>query len=82
MITRNEIIGLAGAYDMEVQSEDPQQYKIRFQGNGTFIDTWNGKKGFTIGVYDKKTSTMHFHRFQNLLKFENILIALQKAFEE
>lgn len=71
---------LCGAYGMELQFERPEECKLRFRGNGTFIDVWHGKRGLTLGVYDKAINSMRYHRSQNLLKLEKILIALHEAF--
>lgn len=78
-MTKEQLIGLAGAYGMEVQFERRGESKIRLTGNGTFVDVWSGKKGITIGVYDPKLKRVHFRRKVSPDTLEDALIRVENA---
>lgn len=74
---RSDLIGLMVAYGFEPQYEKPEQYLTRFQGEGTFIDIWNGRKGITMGVYDSVRKYMRFYKKCSLENIEDILYRLR-----
>lgn len=62
---------------MTEKLRDNFQYKIRFQGRGTFIDVWlSPKKGCTIGVYKPDAQACYYKRNMTLVKIEDELVAL------
>lgn len=72
------IVGLMGAYGFEVAHADPAQHLTRFQGNGTFIDLWNGRRGVTAGVYNPRSRKVRFSYRMTLERLEEVLIELTK----
>lgn len=69
--------GLMGAYGFVVQFTRPDECKVRYQpeeSRDTFIDIWNGKRGMTVGVYFRRSSTMRYWRGMTLERLEDLLI--------
>jgi len=79
---KQAIEGLMAAYGMELQFERQMEQKRRFRGLGTFIDVWQGRKGITLGVYDNKKSAMYFQYRLTLEQIENLLLNMQRNYEE
>lgn len=77
--TMSDIIGLAGAYGMEIKFERPEESKVRLEGNGTFVDIWVSKRGITFGVYDPQTRHLRFMRKSTLEKIEDSLARIQNG---
>ena len=75
---REDLIGLMGAYGMELQFERPEEHKMRFKGNGTFLDVWTGKRGMTVGRYVPSVSGMTFHKRMDAEKLEGVLVEITK----
>lgn len=71
-------VGLMGAYGFEKSFEDPAQHLMRFQGDDTFIDLWNGRRGVTAGVYNPHTKKMRYEYRLTLEQLEEVLIKLTK----
>lgn len=77
-MVRAHLVGLMGAYGMTVKLERPQEKKIRFAGNGTFVDVWDSKKGVTLGVYNPDAQACFYKRNMTLFKIEDELIKIAK----
>lgn len=73
---REEVIGLFNAYDFTLR-EDLRLSQMRFQGYGTFLDLWYGKKGMTLGVYNPDSQKMWFKRQCSLESIEDVLLEIK-----
>lgn len=65
---------LMSSFGFVPKKYDPDQKKTRYQGEDTFLDLWQGKKGTTVGIYMRKYETMEFHRPHDLEDLEDVLI--------
>lgn len=75
---RKELIGLFAAYDFTLE-ESERMTQMRFRSGKIFIDVWYGKRGITIGIYDRRRQLMRYERKMSLEKIENELIKLRGA---
>lgn len=73
---REEIEGLLSAYGFSIDIEDPENKRIRFRGDDTFLDVWVTGKGVTVGVFNPHAKKMSYpvHRTWNLERIEDALI--------
>lgn len=74
---KDSYTGLMGAYGYEEEFSDRVQCLTRYQGEHTFIDIWDGRKGVTVGVYDPEKKSMWYERKCSLEDLEEILIELK-----
>ncbi len=51
---------------------------LRYQGEDTFIDLWNSKKGTTVGVYHPQMRKVTYYRSISVDKLEGLLINIEK----
>lgn len=65
---------LMSSFGFIPRETDETQKKTRYQGEDTFLDLWQGKKGTTVGIYMKKYESMEFHRPHDLEDLEDVLI--------
>ena len=77
-MTGKEIESLMSAYGFAFDFADIEQKKTRFQGEETFIDLWQGKKGTTVGIYSKAIHSMKYEYPFQLIDLEKLLIKLTK----
>lgn len=64
------------AYGFTPDFHDDEQKKTRYQGEDTFMDIWEGKRGMTIGAYRKSTKSMTYEYPFRLEDVEKLLIEL------
>lgn len=74
---RRGLIGLFECYGMVLILERKEEHKMRFRGNGTIIDFWDGKKGRTLGIYDRTIKQFRFRKHVSNTQLEDELIKLQ-----
>jgi hypothetical protein len=69
---------MTGGYSFEIQFKNTQERKTRFSNEQTFIDVWDGKRGFTFGIYNPRTHQMFYQRPRTIEQVERILIETTK----
>lgn len=72
------IEGLMSAYGFSEEFHDDEQSKTRYRSEDTFLDLWQGKKGTTVGVYNRQTKAMWFERPFDLEDLEHVLMKATK----
>lgn len=73
-----DIVKILECYGYELEFEQPEQYKTRYENENGFIDIWNGKKRITIGIYNPETKMLSYHRNPSLELIEREIIRVNK----
>lgn len=73
-----EVKSIMSAYGFQ-PSFDPGTLKnFRFQGESTFIDLWDTKRGLTLGIYVPHLKRMRYVRPKSMGELEDQLIEITK----